>query len=325
MSGIAIVGRGRMAHAHVAAWTALGLGPAIRYLCARTPGAPIPGAERARRVARLEDALADPEVDMVSICTPPSTHAGFAVQALAAGVNVLVEKPVATSLAEAARIADAARHSAAIVMVAQLLRFESGYRRLQADIASGRIGQVRTVSAARAVPPARGGWFLEPEISGGPLVDLATHDFDQANLALGRPRGVASVCEGVASAGPYLTTVEYESGARARIETRADSGPGVLLASRFEAVGSAGRARYEVLETPRGRESLYRLDPGEPAPPVEPAVEDPFVAEVRYFAECVANGSPPRRSDVASATAALAVGLAARRSAQCGSLTVEVD
>lgn len=323
MTGIVIVGQGRMARAHLAAWTALGLGPAIRYVCVRTPGVAMPGTDGVRYVTDLASALADPQVDMVSICTPPSTHASLAVRALRADVNVLLEKPIATSLADAAAIAAAVRLSSAQLMVAQLLRFESGYRRLQADVASGRLGRIRTVVASRAIPRPAEGWWNDPASSGGPLVDVATHDFDQANLALGRARTVASFRDGPAGSGPYHTTVEYEGGGRAQVATLVDADPDIPLASRFEVIGSRGRAVYEMRDSLNGRERSYRTVPETGGSSIVEG-EDPFVAEIRYFVECVERGSPPMRSDGQSAIAALAVGLAAQRSARRGSAALEV-
>ena len=70
--------------------------------------------------ASLEEAM--DEVDAVVIATPPSTHAPLALSAIAAGKHVMVEKPLATSVRDAAAIVDAAEQAGVVAMVGPHLR-----------------------------------------------------------------------------------------------------------------------------------------------------------------------------------------------------------
>jgi len=77
----------------------------------------------ARQSARLDDALADPDVDAVSIATDAATHARLAIQALRAGKHVFVEKPLALSSVDARRVVEASRSSGRKLMVGHLLEY----------------------------------------------------------------------------------------------------------------------------------------------------------------------------------------------------------
>jgi predicted dehydrogenase len=140
-----------------------------------------------RSVIRRED------IDIVDICAPGFLHAEIAVAALAAGKHVLVEKPLANTLAEAESMAVAAREARA-GGVQSMVGFN--YRRVPALalarelIAEGRIGTVRHVRAAYlqdwlADPESPMSWRLKRETAGsGALGDIASHAIDQVLFLL---------------------------------------------------------------------------------------------------------------------------------------------
>src|SRR5438270_9583196 len=76
-----------------------------------------------KRYERFDDLLADPDVDLVDVCTPPDRHEPMAVAALKAGKHVLVEKPIALEPAAADRMVAAARSAGRLLMVAHVLPF----------------------------------------------------------------------------------------------------------------------------------------------------------------------------------------------------------
>lgn len=75
--------------------------------------------------------LADPSIDVVSICTPPSTHAQLAIDCLMAGKHVLVEKPMAASLEECDAMILAAEKSGKVLSVVAQNRFQTSWMRLK--------------------------------------------------------------------------------------------------------------------------------------------------------------------------------------------------
>ena len=151
MTTIAIIGGGYMGRTHAAAWAEVGEGRGIRYVCSRHPVDGFADAPNARSVTDLGVVLADPEVDIVSVCTPTDTHREIAVRALLAGKHVLLEKPIALSIADAHAISAAASSTGQTLMVAHVVRFFEGYRRARTDVEAGRIGTVLSARARRLI------------------------------------------------------------------------------------------------------------------------------------------------------------------------------
>ena len=320
MTGIAIVGQGYMGRTHAGAWTRLGHGGDIRYIQAPGARAWTDLAPAARFVADLDDVLGDPAVDVVSVCTPTPTHAGIAVRALAAGKHVLLEKPVALSLADAERIRQAAGRSGRVLMVAQVVRFFAGYQELRRIAESGELGQVTAVRAARTLAtPTWADWWADESQSGGVPVDFSVHDYDQTNLFLGTP--VAVTATRTAPDAPMETLVEYAGGGLGQVLSHAHLPAGSGFASSLELVGTRGLAAHRLVsaaptDSPTAEEGISELVVSTPDGVRRHPVpdDDPYLAEVEYFARCVATGEQPTRSPIESAIAALRVSLAARES-----------
>lgn len=106
-------------------------------------------------VTSFEDLLSDDTLGIVSIATPAALHAEMAVAALEAGKHVLVEKPFAHDLASAKRMADAARSSDRVAMVAHEFRYTSGRRRAEELIREGYVGTPRFTLARMVTGPVR--------------------------------------------------------------------------------------------------------------------------------------------------------------------------
>ncbi|HEY3774182.1 MAG TPA: Gfo/Idh/MocA family oxidoreductase [Solirubrobacteraceae bacterium] len=94
----------------------------------------------ARATAELDDLLNDPELDAVVLATPVPTHADLAVRVLEAGKHCFVEKPLATTVADAERAVDAAERSGRTLMVGHLLEYHPGLRALTELADSGELG-----------------------------------------------------------------------------------------------------------------------------------------------------------------------------------------
>ena len=146
-----------------------------------------------RTYSSIDALLGDPDVDAVSVCTYTDTHVDVAIRALDAGKHVLVEKPVSTSVAEVQRLADAASSSALICMPAMCMRFWPAWAWLQAAIADGRFGAVRSAVFQRlASPPAWADFYADDALTGGALFDLHIHDADFVRWCFGAPTEVVA-------------------------------------------------------------------------------------------------------------------------------------
>jgi predicted dehydrogenase len=178
---IGICGAGVMAQAHARSYAA-------------QPGVEVavivdPQLDKAERLAGQHgatasadfEALLEPGIDAVSICTPTPTHAELAIGAMRAGKHVLCEKPIARSLADAEAMVAAAAESGVVFTVGQVARFEDDHRRAQEIVARGDIGRLRmasqSITGAHPELSTRG-WFADQAQSGGAVLDLAIHSFD---------------------------------------------------------------------------------------------------------------------------------------------------
>src|SRR5437016_3002551 len=127
-----------------------------------------------RRYERPGDLIADPEVDIVDICTPNNYHAPLAVAALEAGKHVLCEKPLAPTPAAVREMIAARDRSGKLLMTAQHFRFQGPARALKAEIDQGLLGDVyhaRSWMLRRAAAPVRPGFIMKQHSSGGPRID----------------------------------------------------------------------------------------------------------------------------------------------------------
>ncbi len=144
------------------------------------------------KVDSVEELLGGFEVDAVVLCTPNHLHAEMAVAVLEAGRHVLVERPLATDVAGARRIVDAAEAAGRVALPGMSHRFRPDVAALKAFVSSGRLGRIYAARAAwmnRAVPMRRIGWRQRIDSAGGgALMDLGTQAIDLLLWVLGQPR-----------------------------------------------------------------------------------------------------------------------------------------
>ncbi|GIU98013.1 MAG: oxidoreductase [Actinomycetota bacterium] len=142
--------------------------------------------------------VGDPEVDAVVVGTPNALHEPQAVAFLEAGTPVLVEKPMATSVAACDRMIEASERGGAALMVAHCWRFHDQVRAMRDRIAAGEFGAVvKTRGYGVHAGWGPGGWFTDRELAGGgALPDMGIHAIDTARFLLGDPEPVR-VCAAV--------------------------------------------------------------------------------------------------------------------------------
>ena len=142
-----------------------------------------------------EELMADPDVNSVSIATPPSSHLEYAKRAIAKGLNVYVEKPVTRNAAEAIEIAEVVKQSGAKLTVAHYRRAVPMFLHVKSLLDAATIGEIRIVQIRMwqnrepKVPTYPGtNWRLDPEVSGGGYFhDLAPHQLDLMLYFFGEP------------------------------------------------------------------------------------------------------------------------------------------
>lgn len=122
--------------------------------------------------------LALDEVDAVVIATPPGTHTPLALAAIQAGKHVLVEKPLAVSVADAHSMVDASRRAGVVLMVGHTFAYHSAVRTLRDMVQGGTIGDPYYLDSARL---NLGLYQHDTNV----IFDLAPHDVSICNFVLG--------------------------------------------------------------------------------------------------------------------------------------------
>jgi predicted dehydrogenase len=140
--------------------------------------------------ADLNQALADPDINLVVIATPDLLHAGQAHAALDAGKNVVIDKPFAVTLDEARAVAAHAEKAGLLLSVFQNRRWDSDFLTLRALIDQGHLGEIIQYESHfdRFRPLVRDRWREKP--GAGILLDLGPHLIDQALVLFGKPEAI---------------------------------------------------------------------------------------------------------------------------------------
>jgi predicted dehydrogenase len=233
---------------------------------------------------------ADPEVDAAVVGTPNALHAEQAVAFLEAGKHVLVEKPMARTLAEADTMIAAARASGAWLMVAHCWRFHPDVRALRARVAAGELGEiVKTRSYGAHARWGPSGWFTDPALAGGgAMLDMGVHAVDTTRYLLGDPEPVR-VCAAVGTRyGAYpvdddaVLLVTWSNGTTSVVESGWWQPKVAGLEADTELYGTGGYARvWGLTEPPAGYQHL---------------TQPMFSAQLAEFVDAVAGGRQPRPS-----------------------------
>lgn len=188
---VAVIGAGAIGLHHIEGYKAH---PDARVVAVAETGA-ARGREAVERynipslVADYRDLLRRPDIDIVSIALPTWLHAQVSIEALRAGKHVMLDKPMTTNAADAARIVAAARKAGRSFMVGQNQRFTSGAQAVRKAVIDGRLGDVyhaRAVWQRRSGIPRIGSWFTQKEFAGGGCTyDIGVHVLDLALHLLG--------------------------------------------------------------------------------------------------------------------------------------------
>jgi predicted dehydrogenase len=206
------------------------------------------GAEWDLAVCAPDELPAQPDVDVVLVLTPPDTHADLALAAIAAGKHVYTEKPLATSVARAREVLDAADAAGVLVGCAPDTFLGAGIQTVKAAL--GRIGtpalaQVRMLARPPEVwhpSPA----FLYADLA-GPLLDIGPYGVATAVELVGPVRRVTALASRPRASGTTLGGVEFAIAEPTRVAAVLEHDGGVLttLAASFD-VDAPARHGIEV-------------------------------------------------------------------------------
>lgn len=170
--------------------------------------------------------LADPNVNLVYISTPPNTHAQLALNAIAAGKHVLVEKPFAMSVEEARRVHNAGSEAGVNVFEAMHSPHHKLFSRVLDIVHSGEIGSIRKLTASFDAPIDKADPFRwDVSLGGGALMDLGVYPLAWVRRIAGESFAVvhasAVLRHGVDAS--FTATLSFDSGIACTISSSMDS------------------------------------------------------------------------------------------------------
>lgn len=281
-----------------------------------------------RVYASWREVLDDPAVDCVDLLLPHNAHHQVAIEAAGAGKHIMVEKPLATSLAEADEMIAAAERNHVALMTCHTVLFEPGAQRVEEIVRSGAIGDIFMAQTIGLEGPATVSvrpWLANSR-GGGVLMAQAIHQIYFLQHLMGPVATVSSVIGkrkivSMATDDTCLALLEFESGAVAEITSTFGQMIGPFSRGTYF-YGSEGFVSYQphntALRPNRRLEVISQKSYGD-KDPHEITYEDDsqFKRMWQAFGKAMAAGQPPPVTGQ-DGRAAIEVVLAAYRSAEEG-------
>jgi predicted dehydrogenase len=257
--------------------------------------------------ARVQDALGDPAVDAVVICTPTTTHYDLARSALAAGKHVLVEKPITTRSDQAEELCRLAEAQQRVLLVGHIFLYNAAVRYVKRTLDAGELGRVYYIAMERTnLGPIR--------IDVNAAWDLAAHDVAIVDHWLGGSARSVSATGGTwINAGiedAVFATLRYADGVLVNLHAS------WLNPKKARQITVVGDRRMLTVDDMNLSEPVRIYDKQVTDAQTKPGFVDTFAsfrasvrdgditiprvssgeplkAECDHFLECIANGKPP--------------------------------
>ena len=262
--------------------------------------------------------LALDDVRAIVIVSPARFHVAHAIAAAGAGKDVFVEKPIATTLAEADRAIAAAREAGVSLQVGFQRRYDTPYVEARNVVSSGALGRplfYRGINRDREAPVGAPGSLATNDI----ITESAIHDLDGARWMMadevaGVRASLATIGDNASTPAPNLAMVElrFARGAVAHVEAMRGARYGYDIRSEVMCetgavfVGGFAQTMLTVMRGDERRDDLY--------PGFLERYADAYLAEMRDFVAAVRDRRPPAVAGE-DGRAALAIALAAGRAA----------
>ncbi|MBZ0232800.1 MAG: Gfo/Idh/MocA family oxidoreductase [Deltaproteobacteria bacterium] len=293
-------------------------------------------APTARATQSFDEVLGARDVDAIVIVTPAVTHADLAVKALRRGRHVLIEKPLALSVADAERVVEAAQRAGTTVLVGHLMLYHPAVDYLRKLVSSRELGDIFYLSSVRA----NLGRLRRDENA---LWSFGPHDLSMIDhLIPGTP--VTVTARGASYLQPGIADVVFVN-----LELTPPGGPRAVMAQihlswlnprkerRLTIVGSKKMVEFDDCVA----EKVCLYDRGYDRPPEfssfaeyltlrngdiyipQVAMEEPLAAQIRHFLDCIAANAQPR-TDLASGVRVVRLLAAAQSSLERGGAPVQV-
>lgn len=249
-----------------------------------------------RRYGSYDRLLADPDIEGVYIPLPHHLHCEYTIKAAQAGKHVLVEKPAALNVADVQAMTAACQHNNVYLMEAFMYRFKSVIRRMKEIVGLGEIGKVNYIDfnwCFNIKEVMRSPFRLDRSQGGGSMYDLGIYGIDFVRYMTGsNPQIVSATMKREVPGGvDMLAHVQYDAGG-----VFAACTSGLMMDANHQVIGGtlgsmsaraalAGNTVENVLQIHLLKGDVLRE---ERFPP-----ENPYIAELEYFAGCIERKERP--------------------------------
>lgn len=227
------------------------------------------------------------DIEVVNICVPTVFHHDVVMQAIEAGKNVLVEKPIASKLNEAEEMIKAAEDAGVTLATGHVERFNPAVRVAKKLIDEGAIGEVVTANSKRLGP-------FPPRIRDvGVAIDLAIHDIDIFNYLFNSRANTV-----FANMSSKLKNCEFED--HAEIMTKYDSGVLSILETNWLTPYKKRQLNITgidgIISVDYGNQTVTLFKENNQVEDIKVENKEPLKEELRSFVDCVQNNTPPEVS-----------------------------
>jgi len=255
-----------------------------------------PNQQATKCYDQLEYLLTDPAVDAVYVPLANHEHVEWTLRAIAHGKHVLCEKPMALSVADIARIENAARNHQVKVMEGFMYRFHPQHARVLALLQSGLIGEVRSVRTSYSfmMRPARLYRLAESaERGGGALWDIGCYAIHSARMIFQQPPISVTAFAKYAESGADIASsgiIDFGDGKFAQFDFSFER----ARRCEYEIIGTQGGIKCHIVWQLPGDVPIisWWTESGQQCEERLPAANH-FCLEIEHFSDCVLNDRPP--------------------------------
>jgi predicted dehydrogenase len=270
-----------------------------------------------------EEMLERERLDIVSICTPPSSHAGLTLKAFDVGTNVLCEKPMAPTPEDCDRMLRGSERSGLQLMIGFKKRFEPSYNALRESFSTDLGIPYMVDFSYVCTGGVRKAWFWDERDAGGPITENTVHAIDILRYLIGDVDRVyaegdsfIAPSKGIEQIDSAVFTLRFTGGTIATVCAGAWA-RGPLKTERFLCYSRKGMAQiYGEFDRP-WQLDIYTSADGRRSHEEFPD-RDPIGMEISHFADCVRTGTQPRATGE-DGKRALAICRSVKQSARSGS------
>lgn len=257
-----------------------------------------------RKYETLAPLIEAGEVDGLIINTPNFLHAPQAIAALEAGIHVMVEKPMAVSVADAQKMIDASEKSGARLMIAHCWRFDEEVQWLRHQLGEGKLGAViRTKGYGVHTLWGPEGWFTQKRLSGGgALADMGIHAIDTVRYLLHDPQPVRVFARVGTYYGSYdvddtgMLMIDWDNGVTSYIESgwwQPHSGRAEASTELYGTEGYAQLFPTHLKIADETRRKVTIVESGFPQEADRPPSQKMYNTQMAHFIKTVQRGLKP--------------------------------